>query len=106
MGIAKTYDKVRWHFPEGKGCPSLDAAKIHFQVVTKWLKGKGLLSAEGIEAVENGIDSDFALTAHMLTPKGNRVLARCYSQWVRSMHYGKKPSTEILDKSLMEDAGE
>jgi len=104
MGIAKTYDKVSWHFPEGKGCPNLDAAKIHIQVVTKWLKDKGLLSAEGIEAVENGIDPDFSLTVHMLTPKGNRVLERCYSKWVRSVRYGERPLTDELEKCLEANA--
>ena len=103
MGIAKTYDKVRWHFPEGNGCPSLDAAKIHFQVVMKWLKDKDLLSAEGIEAVENGIDSDYSLTAHMLTPKGNKIIERCYSIWVSSITYEKQPSTRILDRCLMDE---
>jgi hypothetical protein len=103
MVIAKTYDKVSWHFPEGKGCPSLAAAKIHFQVVTEWLKDKGLLSAEGIEAVDAGIDSDFALTAHMLTTKGNRILGRCYSDWVRAVIYGQRPSVALLDKSLKEE---
>ena len=104
MGTAKTYDKVRWHFPEGKGCPSVEAAKVHFVVVMKWLKDNGLLSAEGIEAAETGIDSDFALTSHLLTAKGNRVLDRCYSAWVRTIRYGETPSVKLLDRGLREDA--
>jgi hypothetical protein len=104
MGTAKTYDKVRWHFPEGKGCPSVEAAKTHFDVAMKWLNDNGLLSAEGIEAAETGIDSDFALTSHMLTPKGNRVLGRCYSAWAQTIHYGEKPSVELLDKCLREES--
>ena len=104
METAKTYDKVRWHFPEGKGCPSLEDAKIHFSVVMKWLKDNDLLSVEGIEAAETGIDSDFALTSHMLTAKGNRILDRCYSVWVSTIRYGEKPSVELLDKCLCEDS--
>lgn len=104
MGLAKTYDKASWHFPEGKGCPSLEAAKIHFRVITKWLRDNDLLSTEGIEAAESGIDADFALTAHMLTPKGNRVLGRCYGQWVRSVRYGEEPKTELLERCLASDS--
>jgi len=24
------YNKVKWHYPEGKGCPDLKTATIHF----------------------------------------------------------------------------
>lgn len=104
MGTAKTYDKVRWHFPEGKDCPSVEAAKIHFSIVMKWLKNNGLLSAEGIEAAEVGIPSDFALTSHIRIAKGNRILDRCYSEWVQTIRYGEEPSVELLDRCLREDA--
>lgn len=100
MTTAKIYDKVSWHFPEGKDCLNLDIAKIHFKIITNWLKDHRLLSNEGVEAVCIGIDSDFALTSHMLTPRGNHILARCYSQWVQTVHYGEIPSTELLNKCL------
>lgn len=105
MGLAKIYDKVSWHFPEGKRCPSLEAAKVHFSVVTQWLKDKGLLSAEGREALENGIDSEFSLTAHMVTAEGNKILGECYAAWVRTIQYGRKPSTDLLEKCLRESKG-
>jgi hypothetical protein len=100
VATAKTYDSVRWHFPDGKDCPSLAAAKVHFDVVMKWLQDNRLLSAEGVEARESGIDADFALTGHMLTDRGNRVLGRSYKEWVRSVSYGSKPSVTLLDKAL------
>jgi len=105
MGLAKTYDKVSWHFPEGKGCPSLEAAKIHFSVVMQWLKEKGLLSAEGLEALENGIDSEFSLTSHMVTAEGNKILSQCYAAWVRTIQYGRKPSTDLLEKCWRDSKG-
>lgn len=100
MGTARTYDEVQWHYPDGKGCPGLDAAKIHFRVVTGWLKENGLLSPEGVESVDSGIDSDFALTTHMLTPRGIRILEKCYPQWLRTVHYGETPTTDLLDRCL------
>lgn len=106
MPFSKTYDKVAWHFPEGRGCPSLAAAKTHFTVVIKWLESKGLLSAEGTEAAASGIDSDFALTADMLTAKGNRILGLCYDQWVRTVRYGVTPTTEVLDNCWAEEGSD
>lgn len=102
MGLAETYDKVSWHFPEGKGCPNLGAAKVHLRVVMQWLKDKKLLSSEGREAFESGIDSEFSLTAHMVTAEGNRILGECYALWVRTIQYGQKPSMELLENCLRE----
>lgn len=103
MKHAKTYDKVSWHFPEGKNCPSLDSAKIHFCVVMKWLQENGLLSDEGAEAIDCGIDADFSITARMLTPRGNRVLEQCYESWLKAVQYGEQPVTQLLDEHLRHD---
>jgi len=100
MGLAKTYDKVSWHFPEGKGCPSLEAAKLHFSIIMEWLKEKSLLSSEGLEAYGNGIDAEFSLTTHMLNPDGNKILGECYAMWARTIEYGVRPSTGLLDRCL------
>ena len=98
MGV--TYDKVSWHFPDGKNCPDLDAAKVHFDVLMRWLESQHLLSEEGQETMEVGIDSDFSLTSHMLTDKGNRLLTACYTEWARTVKYGVRPSMSILDHRL------
>ncbi len=100
MGSGATYDKVSWHFPDGKTCPSLQAAKVHFSVVMRWLESQNLLSAEGHEAVEMGIDSDFALTSSMLTDTGDRLLGTCYAKWVRTVQYGTRPSVRLLENCL------
>ena len=95
-----TYDKVSWHFPDGKNCPSLDAAKVHFDVLMRWLESRHLLSEEGQEAMGVGIDSDFSLTSYMLTDKGNRLLMACYTEWASTVKYGVPPSMSILDDRL------
>ena len=100
MASGTTYDKVSWHFPEGKNCPDLDAAKVHFDVVMSWLESHDLLTDEGKEAIKVGIDSDFAFTSHMTTDKGNRLLDACYSDWIRTVRYGTRPSVTLLDQCL------
>lgn len=100
MRSRATYDKVSWHFPDGKNCPSLEVAKVHFDVVMRWLESRNLLSAEGREAMQIGIDSDFSLTSHMLTDKGNQLLATCYTEWVSPLQYGTQPSMTLLEDCL------
>lgn len=100
MESGRTYDKVSWHFPDGKNCPNLEAAKVHFYVVMNWLESQRLLSVEGLEAMEIGIDSDFSLTSYMLTGKGNELLATCYADWVSTVQYGTQPSVKLLEDSL------
>ncbi len=100
MGSGTIYDKVSWHFPDGKNCPSLEAAKIHFDIVMRWLESRNLLSAEGREAMQVGIDSDFSLTSYMLTDKGNQLLAMCYAEWASTLQYGTQPSMTLLEDCL------
>ena len=98
--MATTYDKVSWHFPDGENCPSLEAAKVHFDVLMDWLESQHLLSEEGREAMEIGIDSDFSLTSYMLTDRGNRLLTACYVEWARTVRYGVPPSMNVLEDCL------
>ena len=98
--MATTYDKVSWHFPDGENCPNLEVAKVHFGVLMDWLESQDLLSEEGQEAMEVGVDSDFAITSHMLTDKGNRLLQICYADWARTVRYGVPPSMSVLEDCL------
>ena len=98
--MATTYDKVSWHFPDGKDCPSLEAAKVHFDVLMEWLQSRHLLSEEGQEAMEFGIDSDFSLTSYMLTDRGNRLLTACYAEWASTVTYGVRPSMSAIEDYL------
>jgi hypothetical protein len=91
------YDKVSWHFPEGKNCPSLEVAKKHFIVIMEWLNKNELLSEEGIEYFNLGIDSDFSLTSSMLTEIGNEILDKSYKIWLKSINYNSEINwTEII----------
>ena len=96
----KIYDKVAWHFPEGKDCPSIEIAKKHFKVIMKWLSENKLLNGEGEELFEFGIDADFSLTSSMLNEKGNLILGENYKKWIQSIDYKKEPSIEFLNNEL------
>ena len=98
--MATTYDKVSWHFPDGKSCRNLEAAQIHFDALMSWLQSQYLLSEEGREVMEFGVDSDFSLTSYMLTDMGNRLLTACYAEWVSTVTYGVRPSMGSLEDYL------
>jgi len=100
MTEIKVYDKVSWHYPEGKNYSSLEAAKSHFIAIMNWLKENELLSEEGKEICDLGIDSDFSLTSSMLNGKGNDIITKYYSDWLRSFDYTKKPNFNILNNGL------
>ncbi len=95
------YDKVSWHYPEGKNCPSIEAAKKHFIKIMDWLSTNNLLSDDGKEVLEIGIDSDFSLTSSMLTDQGNEIIKKSYSEWLKTIGYNTEISTKYLDSFLI-----
>ena len=96
------YDKVSWHFPEGKSCPSLEAAKKHFDILVEWIKKNDLFSAEGEEIFDLGVDSEFSITSSMLNKNGNDVLSKYYTDWLRGLDYSGNVDMKILDDGLSE----
>lgn len=105
MSKVIVYDKVSWHFPEGKRCPSLEAAKAHFYVLAGWIKENDLLSDEGDEVISLGVDSEFSITSAMLNKKGNYVLSKYYADWLRNIDYLGNIDMKILDDGLREQKG-
>lgn len=73
--MLKIYDKAQWHIDAGE-----DAASCvkRIKVVFEFLQEKGMLSDEGKEMIEIGIDSSISLNERMVTAQGKRFLERCY----------------------------
>jgi hypothetical protein len=97
----KVYDKVKWHWPEGKGCPSLEAAKRHINFVMEWLDRNRLLSEDGQDLfAAHNVDDQFALTSEMTTPEGNRVLDVTYREWLKHIEYEGPLNSDLFDEAL------
>jgi hypothetical protein len=94
------YDKVSWHFPEGKDCPSLSAAKKHFEVLMNWLKQNHLLSNEGEEIFELGIDADFSINSSMLSQEGQKIMDEIYSSWLGGINYDDNVDLTIFNAKI------
>jgi hypothetical protein len=78
FALATTYDSAKWH-PEG--------GSAHLKEITALLKNKGLLSPEGLEAADTGVDSEYSLSSHMLTPEGKNFMDKNYSDWTKARKY-------------------
>lgn len=93
------YDKVSWHYPEGK-CPSLKLAIAHFVTIMNWLEKNNLLSEEGKALVALGINEGFSLTSAMVTEEGNTILSDHYQYWLNSISYTNDVSMKVLEDGL------
>lgn len=93
----KIYDKVSWHYPDGKNCPDLKAASLHFRTLVSWLGINGFLSKYGKYIAGQEVDEDFSITSEMLTPEGNRLLSNFYDEWLKTVEYGKTPSVSFWE---------
>ena len=75
--MIKVYDKAQWHIDAGEES-SFVVAK--FKAIFQFLDSKDLLSDEGKEIMEVGIDSSISLHERMVTDKGRDFLEVCYDR--------------------------
>lgn len=73
--MLKIYDKAQWHIDAGEDSASCIK---RIKAVFEFLQEKGMLSDEGKEMIEIGIDSSISLNERMVTAQGKRFLEKCY----------------------------
>ena len=86
----KVFDKAQWHIDQGVNTSEVIAK---FKAVFSFLHAHKMLSAEGLEMYEFGIDSSISLNERMVTPDGKISLDRHYDAVVNS-------SAEIITGEL------
>lgn len=96
------FDKVKWHFPDGKNCLDLNHALRHFKQLIHWLQKNELLNTYGKEIAAVGIDVEFSITSEMLTNTANQVLMAKYDDWLKTVRYEEISDFSILDVALAE----
>lgn len=100
--MIKIYDKAEWQIDGG--IPS-ELVVNHFKIVFTWLKKHDMLSEEGKEELEDGIDSEASLNEELLTQEGTSFLDKYYDKFlmvIAKEKYGKNDSIEELDKLYKE----
>ncbi len=96
----KVYDKVSWHFPDGKNCPDIQSATLHFRTLLKWLQERSLLSPFGKAVAAQEIGEDFSITSEMLSAQGAALLDEYYDAWLQIIDYSSAPSTDYWEGKL------
>lgn len=71
----KTYDKASWHIDGGENESDVIT---RFREVFTFLVDKKMLSAEGMETLEFGMDSSVSLNSNMVTAEGAAFLDAYY----------------------------
>lgn len=73
------YDKVAWHIDAGE---NYDVVLSHFAFILSWCEKNNLLSAEGQEIVQMGVDDSISLHSRMFTEKGNKFMNKYYDEFI------------------------
>lgn len=92
------FDKAAWQIDGG--VPE-ELVVSHFNTVFLWLKNHNMLSDEGQEETEDGIDSSASLNETMVTKEGLSFLEKCYDEYLEAVakdKYGIDTHGEELDK--------
>jgi hypothetical protein len=89
------YDKAAWHIDAD--VPTAMVLK-HFEFILKWANSHNLLSEEGKEVLEFGVDESVSLHSNMFTPRGNRFMEMNYDAFIGAMEEDTEHLNEALSK--------
>lgn len=77
----KIFEKASWHIDAGENKSEV-LRKI--ELIMQYLKEHNMLSPEGIEIYELGIDESISITERMVTPKGYSFLDERINEFLAS----------------------
>ena len=87
-------DKASWQIDGGIENETVVA---HFKKIFKWLASKKLLTAEGQEILELGIDKSISIHERMVTPEALTFLKVNYDDYLKQCPYGTDLGASMLD---------
>ncbi|MDO6993459.1 hypothetical protein Q5M87_05480, partial [Brachyspira innocens] len=83
--MAKIIDKALWHIDNAANQKNVIE---HFKFIFKWLEKNNLLSADGKEILDIGIDSSISLNEKMVNEKALKFLEKYYDEYIKNTQYG------------------
>ncbi len=98
----KIIDKAAWQIDGG--VPD-DIVVSHFNIVFSWLLHHDMLTEDGIEEYEDGIDDCASLNDELVNETGIEFLEKCYDEYLKAVakeFYGKDLGGEILNNIYAE----
>ena len=91
----KIIDKASWQIYGGLQ-PSIVTA--YFKRIFSWLEAKGLLTREGKEVLEFGIDDSVSLHERLVTSEALAFLDAKYDDYLRHNPYGEDEDSSALEE--------
>jgi len=73
------YDKASWHIDAGE---PVERVLAHFKFIMNWCNQNNLLSDEGEEILEFGIDDSISIHSRLLNKRGNLFMEKYYDMFI------------------------
>ncbi len=93
----KIFDKASWQTDHGI---SKEVVIAHFAFIFKWLDRHKMLSPDGLEILELGIDEDISLHEGLVNKTGLQFLNECYDKLITDTEYDVACEQELIEKLL------
>lgn len=92
--MLKIYDKAKWHIDAGE-----DSGVVinKLKAVLEFLDKEGMLTSEGKEILDLGVDSSVSIHERMLTDKGRNFMESNYD---KIMYLSAKNITIALEQAI------
>ena len=87
------YDKASWHIDAGE--PE-DRVLSHFKFIMNWCNQNNLLSDEGEEILEFGIDDSISIHSRLLNERGNMFMKKFYDTFISANIENRSEMDEML----------
>lgn len=92
----KTIDKAAWQIDGG-----VPAEKVvsHFRMMFEWLASHGMLTEDGEEELEDGIDDCAVINDELVNGQGMAFLEKCYDDYLKAAadFYGNDEGGSALE---------
>lgn len=89
----KVYDKASWHIDAGEPTSSVLS---HFKFIINWCNQNNLLTDEGEEILELGIDDSISIHSRLLNERGNMFMTKYYDMFISAQTEQSSEMNEML----------
>ena len=89
----RIFDKAAWQIDNGV---PYEIVEEHFSLVFNWLNEQGLLSADGKEILDIGIDESVSLSDSLVTEDGAKFLEMFYEAMITQSSYDVSTEKQLL----------
>ena len=87
------FDKASWHIDAGEPA---DRVLAHFKFIMNWCDQNNLLSDEGEEILEFGIDDSISIHSRLLNERGNMFMKKFYDTFISANIENRSEMDEML----------